>query len=66
MSSIAVGSSSSSNGTSRNILKILSNRHRDSFNGLYAHFAEECSYFSNTPKQQNKMETAVIWARVLF
>ena len=49
MSSIAVGSSSSSNGTSRNILKILSNRHRDSFNGLYAHFAEECSYFSNTP-----------------
>ena len=49
MSSIAVGSSSSSNGTSRNILKILSNRHRDSFKGLYAYFAEECSYFSNTP-----------------
>ena len=48
MSSIAVGSSSS-NGTSRNILRILSNRHPDSFNGLYAHFAEECSYFSNTP-----------------
>ena len=43
MSSIAVGSSSSSssNGTSRNILRILSNRHPDTFKGLYAHFAEE-------------------------
>ena len=50
MSSIAVGSSSSTNGTShKNILKILSNQHRVSFTRLYAHFAKECSYFSNTP-----------------